>query len=146
LGEKIINGILFVLALVYLIYARDMPFGRLASPRFGFVPQIVGWAAAFVSGFLLIQSLLGKGDCRHVRLQTDWKSLLLIVVSIIAYIFVLPYAGYIVSCFLVLLAVLKIGKVRGWITPIIVSVLTPAVFYSIFKIALSVPLPSGIFE
>jgi hypothetical protein len=144
LGEKIINGLLFILALVYLTYARDMPFGRMAAPRFGFIPQIVGWAAVFVSGYLLVQSLLGKGDAGHVRLQVDWKSLILIVVSIIVYIFILPYAGYIISSFLVLLAVLKIGKVDGWITPIIISMLTPIVLYSIFKIALSVPLPPGI--
>jgi hypothetical protein len=144
LGEKIINGLLFILALVYLTYARDMPFGRMAAPRFGFIPQIVGWAAVFVSGYLLVQSLLGKGDAGHVRLQVDWKSLILIVVSIIVYIFILPHAGYIISSFLVLLAVLKIGKVDGWITPIIISMLTPIVLYSIFKIALSVPLPPGI--
>jgi hypothetical protein len=146
LGEKIINGLLFVLALVYLTYARNMPFGRMTAPRFGFIPQIVGWAAVFVAGYLLVQSLLGKGDAGHVRLQVDWKSLLLIVASIIFYIFILPYAGYIVSSSLVLLAVLKIGKVDGWITPIIISMLTPVALYSIFKIALSVPLPPGIFE
>ena len=146
MGEKIVNGFLFALALVYLIYARDMPFGRMAAPRFGFVPHIVGWAAVFVSGGLLVQSLLGKGDCRHVRLRTDWRGLVLIVACIIAYIFLLPYAGYMVSSSLVLLAVLKIGKVDGWTIPIIISALTPVVFYAIFKIALSVPLPSGMLE
>ena len=60
------------------------------------------------------------------------------------YILVLPYAGYIISSFLVLLAVLKIGKIDGWVKPLVISVSTSLVFYAIFKMALSVPLPPGI--
>lgn len=144
MGERIVNGIIFLLSSVYLGYAMQMPFGRLGAPRFGFIPQIVGWAAVALSAFLLVQSLLGKGDSRAVRLQTDWKSLALIVVTIILYILVLPYAGYIISSFLVLLAVLKIGKIDGWVKPLVISVSTSLVFYTIFKMALSVPLPPGI--
>ena len=144
MGEKIVNGIIFLLSSVYLSYAMQMPFGRLAAPRFGFIPQIVGWAAVALSAFFLAQSLLGKGDSRAVKLQTDWKSLAQIVVTIILYILVLPYAGYIISSFLVLFVVLKIGKIDGWVKPLLISVSTSLVFYTIFKMALSVPLPPGI--
>ncbi len=144
MGEKIVNGIIFLLSSVYLGYAMQMPFGRLGAPRFGFIPQIVGWAAVALSAFFLAQSLLGKGDSRAVRLQTDWKSLAQIVVTIILYILVLPYAGYIISSFLVLFVVLKIGKIDGWVKPLLISVSTSLVFYTIFKMALSVPLPPGI--
>ena len=60
------------------------------------------------------------------------------------YILVLPYAGYIISSFLVLFVVLKIGKIDGWVKPLLISVSTSLVFYTIFKMALSVPLPPGI--
>lgn len=145
MGEKIVNGLLFLLSLVYLVYAQDMPFGKLTSPRFGFIPQLTGWAAAALSAFLLVQSLLGKGDSRHVRLNTDWKSLFFILVAVSVYIAVLPYAGYILSSFLVLFAVLKIGKITGFMKPLLISLLTSAGFYGVFDLALSVPLPSGIF-
>ena len=40
---------------------------------------------------------------------------------------------------------MKIGQVKGWKIPVIVAVCTAVFFYAVFKMFLSVPLPSGLF-
>jgi putative tricarboxylic transport membrane protein len=144
MGEKIANGFLFSLSTVYLIFAKQLTFGSASYPKGGFVPQVAGWLAVFVSGYLFVQSLRGKGDSKDVKMETDWGRLALLIISIIIYIIILRPVGYIISTILVLYAVLKIGGVKGWKLPGILSLCTSVVFYLIFNVALSVPLPTGI--
>lgn len=144
MGEKIANGFLFLLSTVYLIFAMQLSFGTVSYPKGGFVPQITGWAAVLISAYLFVQSLLGKGDSKNVKLNINWKRFAFILISIITYIIVLKPVGYIISTVLVLYAVLKIGGVKGWKLPCMISLSTSIFFYFVFKIALSVPLPAGI--
>lgn len=144
MGEKTANGFLFALSTVYLIFARQLAFGSLSYPKGGFIPQITGWAAVIISGYLFVKSLLGKGDSKDVKVQIDWKRFAALMFSIVVYIVLLKPVGYIVSTVLVLFAVLKIGGVKGWKIPCVISLCTSVFFYLVFKIALSVPLPAGI--
>lgn len=144
MGEKIANGFLFSLSTVYLIFARQLSFGTVFYPKGGFVPQVTGWAAVLISAYLFVQSLLGKGDSKDVKVQINWKRFALLIVSIIIYIIILKPVGYLISTALVLYAVLKIGGLKGWKLPSVISLCTSVFFYFIFKVALSVPLPAGI--
>ncbi len=144
MGEKIANGFLFLLSTVYLIFAMQLSFGTVSYPKGGFVPQVTGGAAVLISAYLFVQSLLGRGDSKNVKININWKRFVFIFISIVIYIIVLKPVGYIISTVLVLYAVLKIGGVKGWKLPCVISLCTSVFFYFIFKTALSVPLPVGI--
>ena len=145
MGEKIVNGFLLILSLLYTYFAREYSFGTPTAPKTGFMPQLVGYCAIVVSAYLFVRSLTGKGDAKNVKLNCDFKRLSLLILSMAVYIFVFESMGYLVSTVLLLFVVMKIGRVEGWKIPVAVSLITAAFFYTVFKIFLSVPLPSGVF-
>lgn len=143
MGEKIVNGFLFLLSITYFYFAKQYAFGSLTAPKTGFLPQLVGGCAIAVSGYLFLISLLGKGDAKHVKLNCDYKRLFLLIGTMGIYILVFELLGYLISTTILLYAVMKIGLIKGWKIPLVVSVLSSVCFYTIFKVFLSVPLPSG---
>lgn len=148
MAERIVNGALFVFCLGYTILAMKINPGTLSSPKAGFIPQIAGWLGTVISGFLFLQAMLGKGDKKDVKLNGDFKSLLLITIVIIIYIFLFVPLGYILSSILLLFALLVIGGLRGdkkkYLLAVLISILTTLAFYLIFRVMLSIPLPRGI--
>ncbi len=145
MGEKIVNGFLLVLSLLYTYFARAYSFGTPTAPKTGFMPQLVGYCAVVISAYLFVMSLAGKGDAKNVKLNCDVKRLGLLIFTMAVYVAVFEPLGYMISTIVLLFVVMKIGLVKGWKVPLAVSVITAAFFYTIFKIFLSVPLPSGIF-
>lgn len=145
MGEKIVNGFLLMLSLFYTICARQYSFGTPTAPKTGFLPQLVGYAAVVISAYLLVVSLVGKGDAKDVKLRCDYKRLGLLIFTMALYIVFFKTLGYLISTILLLFITMKIGKVKGWKLPLVIAVLVSVFFYAVFKIFLAVPLPSGIF-
>ena len=110
----------------------------------GFLPQLVGYCAIVISGYLLVRSLMGKGDAQNVKLRCDYKRLGLLVLSMVVYILIFKPVGYLISTAALLYAAMKIGKVKGWKIPAAVSVLASVFFFLVFKVFLAVPLPAGL--
>ena len=143
-GEKLVNLFLFLLSVFYLTYSLNhYKLGTVRMPKEGFMPMIVGIAATLISAFLLIQSLMNKGDAQHVKFNISWKKFFLLVAISLAYALLLNTVGYTLSSFLFLLSVLKIAGVKGWAKPLIISGICAVAFYLIFKVALGVMLPGG---
>ena len=143
-GEKLVNLGLFLLSVFYLTYSlSNYKLGTVRAPKEGFMPMIVGVVATLISAFLLVQSLLNKGDAQNVKFNISWKRFFLLIAISLAYALLLNTIGYTVSSFLFLLAVLKIAGVNGWKKPLIISVISAVAFYLIFKVALGVMLPAG---
>ena len=144
MGEKLVNGGLFLLSILYTYFARGYSFGSPTAPKGGFLPQLVGYCAIVISGYLLVRSLMGKGDAQNVKLRCDYKRLGLLVLSMVVYILIFKPVGYLISTAALLYAAMKIGRVKGWKIPAVVSVLTSVFFFLIFKVFLAVPLPAGL--
>ena len=143
-GEKLVNLGLFLLSAFYLGYSlANYKLGTVRMPKEGFMPMIVGIAATLISAFLLVQSLLNKGDAQNVKFNISWKKFFLLVAISLAYALLLNTIGYTVCSFLFLFAVLKIAGVEGWKKPLIISVIAAVAFWLIFKLALGVMLPTG---
>lgn len=143
MGEKVVNGFLLMLSLFYTWNARRYSFGSPTAPKTGFLPQLVGYCAVAVSAYLFIKALRGKGDTNNVKLNFDCKRLVCMIAVMAAYILFFKSIGYLLATVLLLYIVMKIGKVKGWKVPLAVSLITSGCFYLIFKVFLSVPLPSG---
>ena len=144
MGEKLVNGGLFLLSILYTYFARGYSFGSPTAPKVGFLPQLVGYCAIVISGYLLVRSLMGKGDAQNVKLRCDYKRLGLLVLSMVVYILIFKPVGYLISTAALLYAAMKIGRVKGWKIPTAVSVLASVFFFLVFKVFLAVPLPAGL--
>lgn len=144
MGEKIVNGFLFALSAAYFYLADQYAFGTPTDPKLGFLPHIVAWVALVLTGYLFVQSLLGRGDAKNVKMAADFRRLGLLVLIMAAYIALFKPVGYLISTAALLFCVMKVGKVKGWKVPLAVSVLTSVVFYVIFRVWLQVNLPTGI--
>lgn len=144
-GEKVVNLCLLLLSASYLAYSlSNYQLGTVRSPREGLMPAILGAGAVLICAVLTLQAFLGKGDAQNVRFNISWLRFFLLIAVSVAYALLLTYLGYPLSTFLFLLGVLKIVKVNGWIKPLLIALMTAAVFYGVFKFALGVLLPSGI--
>lgn len=143
MGEKICNGFLLLLSLFYCYFARKYSFGSPTAPKTGFLPQLVGYSAVLISAYLLVRSMMGKGDSQKVKLTCDYKRLIGLILTMAVYILAFKRVGYLLGTAALLFIVMKIGLVKGWKIPLCVSVITSVFFYVVFKIFLSVPLPAG---
>lgn len=144
-GEKIVNTGLFLLSVFYLTYSLNhYKLGTMRMPKEGFMPLLLGIGMTATSGWLLIQSLLGKGDAQNVKLNIPWLRFIALIAVSLLYALTLQTVGYMIGSFFFLLLIFKIAGVSGWIKPVGISFVCAVAFYLVFKMALGVMLPSGI--
>ena len=144
-GEKIVNTGLFLLSVFYLTYSLNhYKLGTMRMPKEGFMPLLLGIGMTATSGWLLIQSLLGKGDAQNVKLNIPWLRFTALIAVSLLYALTLQTVGYMIGSFFFLLLIFKIAGVPGWIKPVGISFVCAVAFYLVFKMALGVMLPSGI--
>lgn len=144
-GENITNLCLLFLSVFYLSYSlTHYKLGTVRMPKEGFMPLLLGIVMVALSGFLTLQSFLGKGDAKHVKLQLPWLRFAGMIAASLAYALLLNTLGYCICTFLFLLAVLKLAKLEGWKLPLIIALVGSVAFYLLFKVALGVMLPAGI--
>ena len=66
-GERIVNAGLFLLSVFYLTYSMThYKLGTMRMPKEGFLPMLLGIGMTAISGWLLIESCMGKGDAGQV--------------------------------------------------------------------------------
>lgn len=144
-GEKLVNLMLFAFSVFYLVYGwSNYKIGKITNPKAGFLPLILGCTAVVITAFLTVQAFMDKGDAQNVKWHIDWLRFLGIIGVSLAYAFLMPYLGYILSSFMFLTLILKLAGVKGWLKPLLIAAVTALVFYLIFKTGLSVKLPAGI--
>ena len=144
-GEKLVNLCLLLVSVFYLSYSQThYKLGTVRVPKEGFMPLLLGIGMVGLSGFLTLQSFVGKGDAKNVKLNLPWLRFIGMVAVSFAYALLLNKVGYLLCTFVFLLAVLKLSKLEGWKLPLIISVVASVAFYLLFKVALGVMLPAGI--
>ena len=110
----------------------------------GFIPLILGVVFALLSlGVLTSRSQNQKPPPIPWPARGVWRRIGLIFLTLVLYILLLPWIGYLLGTIFFLTALMRVmGKVRygyGLIFGIAVSVMT----HVVFKIWLSLPFPAG---
>lgn len=114
-------------------------------------PMVVGGAMAFVGLFIVIKAV-AAGELRPLVVRPEWvgsfrgtTGFVLVLLAVVFFIAAADYIGFIPTTFIILLGIqvwLR-GKV---LSAIVVAFVGSLVFYSIFAIALHVPLQSSYVE
>ncbi len=144
-GENAVNLFLFFISVFYLTYSvTHYKLGTIRMPKEGFMPLLLGIGMTVVSGVLMIQSFAGKGDAKNVKISISWLRFAALAAVSFLYALTLQTVGYLIGSFLFLLLVFKIAGLKGWVKPIVISLICSICFYVIFRMALGVMLPKGV--
>ena len=145
-----IGGIFFILLAGLVIWQSvSIPMGRLNQPGPGFLPFWVAVVLALLSVFLWLEAGLRKISSAKVPSSSGerrWINLLWTAASLLAYGFLLEIAGFIVCTLFLLFFLLRfIGQQKWWVA-FTGSILTTLISHAVFRLALKVQLPAGLFK
>lgn len=143
--RKIVAVFLLLVGGVGLVVAlKTLRVGSVAKPQGGFAPVLF---SSLLIGFSIINIILEfmnpnsiPGDLENV----NWKKFFLYIAICIVYVFLVKKIGFAVDTFICLFLMLKLAGLKGYIKPVVFSLVFSLAIWSLFTFAMSVPLPKGI--
>ena len=118
------------------------------GPGVGFLPFWIGLLIACFSIILIVSASLKPADPTQKPIFPRGKhliSVILLPVSLGAYIYLLDVIGYLVGTLLFTLFLMRIVMQAKWKMTLLVSVLSSVSLYFIFQVLLEVGLPKSMF-
>jgi len=125
---------------------RKLPVGEWQDPGAGFWPL----GAAFLLGGLSVVNFLksffdkSPEDLEPWYPRQRWRTIVLIMASLMAYVFLLEWIGFVLGTFLLLVYLFRSAEPQRWVVAIGGSALITITTYFIFDIWLKTQLPKGI--
>ena len=136
-GELVLALVFAALAALWIAKGATMPLWQGFAPDSGFLPLIYGVLLFVLAAAVLVQ-LLGA---RHARPGEAIRKPLVILGALVATVAALPFAGFSISVFALLLFLYAAVERLPMLPSAVVSGATTGVLYLIFKTWLGVPLP-----
>jgi hypothetical protein len=136
-GELALALVFVVAGALWIIRAARMPMWEGFAPDSGFLPLIYGVLLAALALAAVSQILLGGPVAVHEEIRKP----LLVLAALTAAVAALPFAGFAISVFLLLLFLYGFVERLPLLNALLVSAATTGVLYLVFKTWLSVPLP-----
>ncbi len=137
----------FVLGLGLCIESIKLGFGELGNPGAGFMPFISGTFLGLSGLTLTLPSILRRtGEGKSEGLKANWKDFLFTLLALFAYSLFLEPLGFLLSTFLFLFFLFKLGEPKKWFMPLVLSISTIILSYLIFSVFLKCQFPRGIFS
>ncbi len=137
-----------VIAGIVLWQSMKVPMGNIRQPGPGFLPFWVGVILALLSVILWFQAGFRKPAGEPVRFlsgEGKWPYVAAAGIGLLIYTFLLELLGFIISTFLLLIFLFRvIGKQKWWVG-VTGAILVTFFTHLIFKVALKVQLPRGLF-
>jgi hypothetical protein len=137
-----------VFSLVYLWEARGLPIGSTAQPGIGYVPDLIGKIALFLSVVVVIRSWLAErreGSRISTPIFDRGKSPWILGVLVIVYPLVLDSFGFFLATVPFLYSSLWVMGHRGKLSAIVISLSMVSISYYLFAMVMSVRFPAGFF-
>ena len=146
--DKIGSIVCLVIAGIALWQSFRVPMGNIRQPGPGFLPFWVGVILALLSAVLWFEASFRKPTAESVRFlsgEGKWPYVIAAGIALLIYTFLLEPLGFIISTFLLLIFLFRvIGKQKWWVG-VTGSILVTFFTHLIFKVALKVQLPRGLF-
>ena len=117
------------------------------------IPYIVGAGLVIVGAWLAYEAFTGRAatgtaesEDADPTLPTDWRCIGLLALALIAYLFLIEPAGFIIaSAVLFAWAAIAMGS-RRYARDIVIGILLATALYLLFNRGLGLSLPAGILE
>ena len=122
---------------LWILRAARMPLWEGFAPDTGFLPLIYGVLLTGLAAAVFVQLLLeGPPPARD-----SVRKPLLVAAALAVAVAALPYAGFVVSVFALLLFLYAVIEKLPWLSSVLAAAGTTGGLYLVFKVWLSVPLP-----
>ena len=152
IGETLLAlaAVLFGILIVWqTTLIRLTPAYSKVGPRV--IPYIVGAGLVIVGAWLAYEALTGRAaagsaesEDADLTLPTDWRCIGLLALALIAYLFLIEPAGFIIaSAVLFTWAAIAMGS-RRYARDVVIGILLATALYLIFNRGLGLSLPAGI--
>jgi putative tricarboxylic transport membrane protein len=143
-SDKYLSLLYLLLAILLIEESWRLGVGELRKPGSGLFPLLIGMFLLIVSFLLFLQTRSHGTTDKEGTEKVRYRNILLCISALYAFILVLEWLGFIVSTFFLILFLLKAIEHKGWRLAITTALLTAAVSYAFFGIALRAALPRGI--
>ncbi|MEZ5663031.1 MAG: tripartite tricarboxylate transporter TctB family protein [Burkholderiaceae bacterium] len=136
--HDIIGGlVLTALGAFAAIYAQRYEFGELHRMGPGYFPVALGVVVAVLGLFIAVPAFMRRGEPIHV----EWKTMLLVVASIVVFALTLKVLGLILATMLSVVISSLADKETRWKGRLLIAVGVAVITYLIFSLGLSMVLP-----
>ena len=139
MAERFVTLLIVLCSTIYLLEARSLTFGSLASPKSGFVPILAGTVTLSISLWLLAKQIFSSKRSTPERI--DWTKFIFIIIGFLFYTMILDNIGYFPATGLLLFYLFKVPDTQGWIFPLVLASGCSLAFYLLFANYLAIPLP-----
>jgi len=140
--NKIISVCLVLFGIAYLVAAKDLKFGAWNAPNTGFMPKVAGTAMVILALVNMVIELRKPEEIPEELREVNWCKAFLYIGCCAVYVLMLQVGlGYIIATPICLLAMIKCTGIKGWIVPVITTVVVTAFFYGVFNVIMGVYLP-----
>jgi len=138
------GGLGLVITAGYMGLAMKLPFGTLDQTGAAIFPLIVG-CLMITASLAVIRDGLKMPSDQHVEVPVGAGRFRLIglIVLMLAYMLVLPYAGPMISAFVFCALLIRLLSSLRWLPIVLYAILMSAGLYILFVMVLKVPLPRG---
>ena len=133
--------------IIYLSFS--VPMGRISKPGPAFMPFWVAVTLALLSILLWVEAGRRKESSAPVPFLSGegrWSSVMMTVGALLGYAFLVEPVGFLISTLVLLLFLFRfIGNLKWWVVftgMLLVTLMT----HVLFKVALKVQLPAGLFR
>jgi putative tricarboxylic transport membrane protein len=139
-----------IIGLAVMVVSYQMSLGTLHTPGPGLLPFLLGSLLIVVSLPILIGSLLlfrktvPESRAAEIWAGVEFKNVLIIIISLVAYALLLEKLGFILTAFLFLFVLFATFDFQRWLFALGVSSVTIFITYILFNVVLRVELPSGL--
>ena len=145
-SERLSSVFWFVLGIAAMVGSARLGLGTTGEPGSGFMPFTAGAFVCLMAALVFAQSFEGGVTKGISRLWEGvyWRRSLAVGVLTLVYVLVLETLGFTITGFLFLVILMRGLEKLSWKKTLIISVVTLAVSYVVFKIFLKATLPTGI--
>ena len=136
------------ISIIVCIESIRAGFGTLKDPGPGFLPFISGVTLSAFAIILLAMSLLRKREEDKISNPlkgVNWSKILLCLAILFAYSIFLPWVGYLITTFVLMLLLFILIKRSKLLIEIMIALVTVLASYIVFYKWLNTQLPRGIF-
>ncbi len=120
--------------------------GSFSHPGPGFLIFIAALFLFFFGVVDLAGGVFGKFKKKEILVWSDirWGKIAFVLTSLLSYVFLLNYLGFLLPTFLLMFLLFKFVEPTRWWIALGAAALATGAAYLIFKILLNVPFPSGV--
>ncbi len=138
---------LFLVGAVTVYLSLQLPIGNFRAPGSGLFPLILGLLLMGLVACHVLQLLRGRDQATKTsasrRPPASYRRVVLFLGAVAAVTALLTPLGFLLSAFLLLLALMEILGVRPRMASLLISLFTAGFSYALFVHWLQIPLPRG---